>query len=74
MCHLSGIRHYSKTLEDEDEDEKKKKSKETKKEENSGGDTVFPEFFLNKNFKTTREALEIFINDNLLYEPGFYSL
>jgi len=34
------------------------------------GDSLFSEFFFNKPFKTTREALEIFIHDDLMFEPG----
>ena len=75
--HMAGIRHYTKTLEkDESEKETVSSSKtdaktdKQKTDKTSGGDTQFHEFYLNKNFKTTKEALEVFINDPLLYEPG----
>lgn len=33
-------------------------------------DTAFKEFYLNKQFKTTKDALDLFKNDPLLNEPG----
>ncbi len=56
MFKIKGIRHYEK------------KDKQASKDNN--GDVNFEEFYLNKNFKTTREALDIFINDQLMFEPG----
>ena len=76
--HMAGIRHYTKTLEKEESEKETvsyssktdAKSDKQKTEKTSGGDTQFQEFYLNKNFKTTKDALEVFINDPLLYEPG----
>jgi serine beta-lactamase-like protein LACTB len=66
MCHTSGIRHYK------EETQKEKKEKEKTSGE---GDTAFAEFYLNKKFKNTKDALSIFINDELVNEPGkFQSL
>jgi serine beta-lactamase-like protein LACTB len=61
MCHLSGIRHY-------------KEKNNYDKNSNQTGDTQYPEFYLNKNFKNTREALDLFINDELAAEPGIFFL
>lgn len=58
LSHTAGIRHYK-----ENKSEKKAKDQRI-------GDTEFPEFFLNQNFKTTKDALSIFVNDELLNEPG----
>jgi serine beta-lactamase-like protein LACTB len=57
MCHTSGIRHYREEMKKE-------------KKENGQGDTSYDEFYLNKNFKTTKDALSLFINDELVNEPG----
>ena len=58
MSHTSGIRHYEK---------KNKKTPNAESNPNqSSGDSVYPEFLLNKEFKTPKEALGIFINDELL--------
>lgn len=36
----------------------------------TSGDSLFSEFFLNRPFKNTRDALELFIHDELVFEPG----
>ena len=60
-CHTSGIRHY----------EKKNKAKEESTSTNTAvSDTSLEEFYIKDNYKTTRDALQIFINDELMYEPG----
>jgi serine beta-lactamase-like protein LACTB len=61
MCHTSGIRHYK---------EQTQKEKKEREKANGEGDTAFAEFYLNKKFKTTRDALDLFINDELINEPG----
>lgn len=80
MSHTSGIRHYSKF---KSKDDKKITSAENNEDEvgndksykklyaiqPSSGDSLFSEFFLNKPFNTTRDALNIFINDDLVFEP-----
>ena len=62
MCHTSGIRHYR--------EEEKDKEEQTEKKSNGSGDTKYDEFFLNKNFKTTKDSLNLFIDDELVNEPG----
>ena len=54
--HTSGVRHYEK--------------KNAKKEENTS-DTSLNEFYIRDNFKTIKDAMQIFIDDELLFEPGF---
>jgi CubicO group peptidase (beta-lactamase class C family) len=86
MCHVSGIRHYEKfnnntqqklnnneksdytEVDDVGNDKSYKKLYPVKAVDT--GDSLFSEFFFNKPFKTTREALEIFIHDDLMFEPG----
>ena len=58
VSHTSGIRHY----------EKKNEIKGEKTE--NGSDTGLKEFYIKDNFKTTKDALQLFINDELLSEPG----
>jgi hypothetical protein len=58
MSHLSGIRHYSK-------------QKPSNDKSNNKSDTEEKEMYLNKKFKSTKDALNIFINDELFYEPGY---
>lgn len=58
VSHVAGIRHYANS----------KNSPPTK--DANGGDAEFPEVFNNKKFSTTEEALEMFKNDPLLFEPG----
>ena len=63
ISHTSGIRHYDKV----------NKSKENNKADNTPKkDTAFQEFYLKENFKTTKDALKIFINDELFHEPGLF--
>jgi serine beta-lactamase-like protein LACTB, mitochondrial len=59
ISHTSGIRHY----------EKKHEIKNDEKTE-SGSDTALKEFYIRDNFKNTKDALQLFINDELLSEPG----
>ena len=54
----------------EDTDEKSYKKLYSVKPVEIIGDSLFSEFFLNKHFKTTKEALELFIHDDLMFEPG----
>ena len=54
--HTSGIRHY-------------KENPDCKKSPNAG-DAKYPEFYSNKHFKTIDEALKVFQDDDLLFEPG----
>lgn len=54
MNHTSGIRHY----------------KEQNKTNSDKKDTNFEEFYLNRSFPNSIEALSLFINDDLLFEPG----
>ncbi|XP_050034803.1 serine beta-lactamase-like protein LACTB, mitochondrial [Dermacentor andersoni] len=58
VSHVAGIRHYATS----------KNSPPTK--DASSRDSECPEFYSNKKFSTTEEALEIFKNDPLLFEPG----
>jgi serine beta-lactamase-like protein LACTB len=58
ISHTSGIRHY----------EKKNEINNEKSE--GGSDTSLKEFYIKENFKTTKDALELFIKDELLSEPG----
>ncbi|KAH6929548.1 hypothetical protein HPB50_002630 [Hyalomma asiaticum] len=58
VSHVAGIRHYANS----------KNSSPTK--DGSTRDTEFSEFYSNKKFTTTQEALEIFKDDPLLFEPG----
>lgn len=58
-CHRSGIRHYEKKL-----------TKDTEEKETGTGDSKFTEFLSNKPYKTSTDALGIFINDELHFEPG----
>jgi len=46
------------------------KSIHTMEDSDSNSDSTRPEFFRNRNYRTTKEALGIFINDELLFEPG----
>lgn len=64
LSHTSGIRHYEK-LEETEPDEKKKKNEKNEK---------LAEFLSNKEYKTTKDALSIFIKDKLSFEPGKSSL
>lgn len=57
--HTAGIRHYKKAENDD--------SKDT---DNGQGDGKYPEFYSNKPYKTIKDALEVFQNDDLLCEPG----
>ena len=57
--HVSGIRHYEK-----------KSDKKEKEDNENASDTSLNEFYIRDNFKTTRDAMQIFINDELLFEPG----
>ena len=61
VSHISGIRHYEKKSND---------AKDEKKSDSSGSDTELAEFYIKDNFKNTTEALNIFINDELLSQPG----
>jgi serine beta-lactamase-like protein LACTB len=86
MCHTAGIRHYEKFNKKENNKASDVKPQEEVHVDDTGndksyknvypvktmdsGDSLFSEFFFNKPFKTTREALEIFINDDLVFEPG----
>ena len=77
MCHSSGIRHYNEILTDKNKAKNNKRDPETEVKAykdifpvNKSPDHDLSEFFLNKNFKTTTDALEIFKNDPLLFEPG----
>uniref|UniRef100_A0A023GFY9 Putative beta-lactamase n=1 Tax=Amblyomma triste TaxID=251400 RepID=A0A023GFY9_AMBTT len=56
VSHVAGIRHYA--------------TGKTPPSKNVNADTESPEFFSNKKFNTTEEALEMFKNDPLLFEPG----
>ncbi|CAF0994328.1 unnamed protein product [Brachionus calyciflorus] len=55
MAHTGGIRHYK--------DNNNNNNSET-------SDANLQEFYLNKNFPTTKDALELFLKDDLKYEPG----
>lgn len=83
MCHISGIRHYEKFIKKETNDAKPHDEEHVDDIGNDKsyknvypvktmdtGDSLFSEFFFNKPFKTTREALEIFIHDDLEFEPS----
>ena len=54
--HTSGIRHY-------------KKNPDCKKSPNAG-DAKYPEFYSNEHYETIEEALKVFQDDDLLFEPG----
>uniref|UniRef100_A0A131YJI7 Beta lactamase n=1 Tax=Rhipicephalus appendiculatus TaxID=34631 RepID=A0A131YJI7_RHIAP len=58
VSHVAGIRHYANS----------KNSSPTK--DGSSKDTEFLEFYSNKKFNTTEEALQIFKDDPLLFSPG----
>ena len=55
--HTSGIRHY-------------KENPDCKKSPNSG-DAKYPEFYSNEHYETVEEALKVFQDDELLFEPGY---
>lgn len=54
LSHLSGIRHW----------------KGGEEAEPSPESNIKPEFYLNTNFKSVEEALNIFKDDELLHKPG----
>ena len=58
--HTSGVRHY----------EKKSSEMKAEKNDTGGSDTELQEFYIKENFKTTNDALKLFIDDELLSEPG----
>ncbi|KAL3234168.1 hypothetical protein MRX96_022687 [Rhipicephalus microplus] len=58
VSHVAGIRHYANS----------KNSSPTK--DGNSKDTEFSEFYSNKKFSTTEEALQIFKDDPLLFAPG----
>lgn len=64
MSHSSGIRHYKEEI------DANCKTNEHFHTEKSYKDTFCHEFYMNKSFKTTREALNLFLKDELLFEPG----
>ncbi|XP_071451543.1 uncharacterized protein [Hetaerina americana] len=55
MCHLSGIRHYTKLRKDNAV---------------GSGDGQLEEFYGKERYETTEKALSIFKNDDLLHRPG----
>lgn len=57
LTHTSGIRHYEK-----------KKSKDEK--EDAKKESENQEFQITQHFETTKDSLELFKNDELLYKPG----
>ena len=61
LTHTSGIRHYQK-----------KHELEESKSGNKNGTSPPPpeEVYLNKKYKSTSDALELFKNDELINEPG----
>ena len=61
MSHKSGIRHYEKDV-DLNESNEKRLTK--------GGDTNFKEFYMKDHYEKTSDALSIFLNDKLLFEPS----
>jgi serine beta-lactamase-like protein LACTB len=67
ISHTSGIRHYDKVNNKSKENDKKD---EKKNDNTPQKDTAFQEFYMKDNFKTTKDALQIFVNDELFYEPG----
>lgn len=61
MCHTSGIRHYDKIVNIEEQAPEKK-------------DTVLHEFYNRLNFSSVNDVLKIFINDKLIFEPGYFKV
>lgn len=64
MAHSSGIRHYKTEI------DANCKAQENLHSEKSYKDSFCHEFYMNKNFSTTREALNLFLKDELMFEPG----
>uniref|UniRef100_A0A1I7Y5J5 Beta-lactamase domain-containing protein n=1 Tax=Steinernema glaseri TaxID=37863 RepID=A0A1I7Y5J5_9BILA len=58
MCHTGGVRHYKKVRDGENE------QVDTVKKETD------QEFLYNKEYKNVTEALQMFVNDQLVAEPG----
>jgi CubicO group peptidase (beta-lactamase class C family) len=63
LSHSSGIRHYEKNVD---------LDASTSKMSNNNGDREYKEFHSKENYKKTADALSIFINDKLLFEPSKY--
>ena len=59
MSHTSGIRHYEKNVDLYESNNN-----------TSGGDNKYQEFYIKEHFDKTTDALSIFINDKLLFEPS----
>lgn len=66
MAHTSGIRHYKETIDENCQ----ANSNEHLHSEKSYKDSSCGEFYINRTFRTTRDALSLFLNDELLFEPG----
>ncbi|XP_064472359.1 serine beta-lactamase-like protein LACTB, mitochondrial isoform X2 [Ornithodoros turicata] len=62
LHHLGGIRHYKTPT--------KNGKDKTKPEDTDRPDAEMEEFYMNRKFKTTVEALELIKDDPLLSEPG----
>lgn len=67
MAHTSGIRHYKNSIDENCQADVNYHSEKSYK------DNPCNEFYMNQNFKTTRDALNLFLNDELLFEPGLHS-
>lgn len=61
VSHVAGIRHYATAKTD---------PPATPSRNEHSTDTQSPEFYSYKKFSTTEEALEMFKNDPVLFEPG----
>lgn len=61
MSHTSGIRHYEKNVNLNGSNEKN---------QSNDSDTNYKEFYIKDHFDKTSDALSIFINDKLLFEPS----
>jgi serine beta-lactamase-like protein LACTB len=61
MSHTSGIRHYEKNVNLNESNEKN---------QSNNSDTNYKEFYIKDHFDKTSDALSIFINDKLLFEPS----
>jgi serine beta-lactamase-like protein LACTB len=66
MAHTAGIRHYKNEI----DENCKASNPDHIHSSKSYKDTLCNEFYMNRNFKTTQDALQLFLKDELLFEPG----
>ena len=73
MSHQSGIRHYFKTRPEDKKDEEKESDSEEGVKKKRKGEFDMKEYYLKEPFPSVKKAVELFCNDDLLYEPGMQS-